>query len=101
MELFFIRKNHQEYEVINKMYFNKMLKSIVKYVISDNKYIELSLLIDKFKKSFNSEEIDIYVKKNNEYKKRNINTYIKKAYGSFYKFLDENDIKYGNMICIK
>ena len=40
---FYIRKNYNEYELINKSNFNYILKSIVKYNINKHKYIELSI----------------------------------------------------------
>jgi hypothetical protein len=99
---YYLRKSPVEYELINKERFNFILKDILTYHIqNENKHLELSILIQKFKKSFNSEEIQLYINDNGKYKIRNINTYIKQIYGSFQKFLDHNNIKYQSMICIK
>ena len=94
---FFLRKSLFEYELIDKDGFNKVIKNEIGGILENNKHIELSILIRKLKKSYDG---DIFIFKNNKYKIRNINTYIKEIYGSFLQFLDFNNIKYKNMICI-
>ena len=100
---FYLRIGQFKYELINENDFNNLLKDIIIHIIKkkDNKFIEISILIQKFKQLFKLEEMELYILDNEKYKLRNINTYIKSIYGSFNKFLIFNGIEYQNMICIK
>lgn len=94
--------NNDKYDKIDHTKFNKLLYKILKYDIekTENKYLELSILINKFKESCKLENIQVYIKNKEKYKLRNINTYIKNIYGSFLNYLTHNNITYRNMICI-
>jgi hypothetical protein len=99
---FYLKIGEFQYEPLKKEEFNELLNKIIIYIVKDkNKFIEISLLIHEFKRLFDSEEIVLYILTKDKYKIRSINTYIKKTYGSFNRFLNFNGIEYQNMICIK
>tara|TARA_B110000208_G_scaffold183033_1_gene235340 strand:+ start:2058 stop:2366 length:309 start_codon:yes stop_codon:yes gene_type:complete len=98
---YYFRISPVDYELIDSDKFNKFLKKLLVHCLDNSeKHLELSILIQKFKQSFNDEEIPIFIYENNKYKLRNINTYIKGVYSSFQGFLEKNNIKCRPILCI-
>lgn len=100
--MFYIRKNPLEYENIDQSKFNIFLTKILRDILDnhDETIVPVSKLIHRMKDFFREKELDIYIKMDNEYKRRNINTYIKTSYGSFVEFLHFNDIKAKSVMCV-
>ena len=97
---FYIKK-HDYYKLINKNNsFNESLKNRMDFLLDKYPNIELTQFYKKLLNIIQTDNIQIYIKKNNRYKIRKMETFIKKEYGSFKKLLEFNNLKLIKMECV-